>query len=197
MIQKMTIAEFAEYVFQNRDKTFQSLFYGDFDQETGEHGDAYVFAVMTFAGSPSVVVNYAGGGWMFCYEFGDEDDPSGFESALDEHLYPFGIRGHVWADTTFSLPFMVCGVDDRVKRTVVDKNGNVWLMRMPAKPSSNDVVVEVEGGCVTGVYATMEDTSVEILDHDCSDGEDALRDIEEHESEVRRRIESGELKPVL
>ena len=197
MIQKMTIPEFAEYVFQNRDKKFQSLFYEDFDQETGEHGYTFVFAVMPFADSPSVIINFAGGGSLFCYEFGDDSDSSVFESILDGYRYQLGIMGHVWVDTTFSLPFMVCGVDDQVKRTAVDNNGNVWLMRTPTKPGGNDVVVEVEGGCVTGVYATMEDTSVEILDHDCSDGEDALRDTEEHESEVRRRIESGELKPVF
>lgn len=112
MMQKMTIPEFAEYVFQNRDKKLHSLFHEDFHQEAIGFGKTFIFAVMPFAGSPSVIINFDGGGWMFCYEFGDEDDPSGFEEHLSAYLFPFGITDHVWTDKTFSLPFMDCEVDE-------------------------------------------------------------------------------------
>lgn len=67
-----------------------------------------------------------------------------------------------------------------------------WLR---TKAKSDEAVILVEQGIVTGVYASNEKLSVEVLDTDTDDGERAL-EVEEERRELQRRIDAGELHDV-
>lgn len=56
----------------------------------------------------------------------------------------------------------------------------------------NAVVIQVENGMVSGVYATNPEMDVEILDLDTTDG-DAEVDLKRRRQEIEERIEKGEL----
>ena len=71
-------------------------------------------------------------------------------------------------------------------------DGKRWLK---AKKKSDKVVILVERGVVTGVYASNDKLSVEVLDTDTDDGERALQ-AEEDRRELQSRIDVGELHDV-
>lgn len=131
-------------------------------------------------GSPSDIIGTGG-----CYGTALEDFIAQFDEYLDE-LKSF--RDEVLESKRAYLDAVI--VKDSLSTPLVDRE-----QRIRTQAKIDEVVILVERGVVTGVYASNEKLSVEVLDTDTDDGERAL-EVEEERRELQRRIDAGELHDV-